>query len=385
MGKKIIVGIDISDLKLSATGQKTVLAEIYLQLKKYEESETLRNKHLSNFELIYFASPFPIIKSRFKIALLFHHFLFHVWKQILLPLKAYSKNCDIVFCNDYFVPYFHLGFKSVQFFYDAFFFENPEHYNKFWFVLHKHLAMPAARKSKFILTITNHSLHKINLLAGIPLEKLICIYLAPKSLDQVGASENDPLLSQFIHTNYILHVGVMEKRKNVLKLIEAFYLLIKQGGIYADFKLVLGGTGTGRAESDDTNNILLLIQQLNLQEKVILTGFLTDQQLKTAYEKAYMYVFPSLNEGFGIPVLEAFKANIPVIVANNSCLPEVGGEAVMSFSPYDANELLDKMKLLIDNPALRLEFIKKGQTRLAYFSWEKATNELLAVFERAAQ
>ena len=270
-------------------------------------------------------------------------------------------------------------------FYDAFFFENPEHYNKFWFVLHKYLAMPAARKSKFILTITNHSLHKINLLAGIPLEKLICIYLAPKSLDQVGANENDTLLSQFIHTNYILHVGVMEKRKNVLKLIEAFYLLIKQGGIYADFKLVLGGTGTGRAESDDTNNILLLIQQLNLQDKVILTGFLTDQQLKTAYEKAYMYVFPSLNEGFGIPVLEAFKANIPVIVANNSCLPEVGGEAVMSFSPYDANELLDKMKLLIDNPALRLEFIKKGQTRLAYFSWEKATNELLAVFERAAQ
>ncbi len=385
MGKKIIVGIDITDLKLSATGQKTVLAEIYLQLKKYQEDVFLREKYLGDFKLLYFSSPFPIIKSRSKIALLTQHFFYHMWKQIILPLKAFFNNCNIIFCNDYYVPYFHLGFKSVQFFYDAFFFENPEHYNKYWFILHKYLAMPAARKSRFILTITNYSLQKIHFYTGIPMEKLVCIYLAPKSLDQVGANINDPLLSSFIHTNYILHVGVMEKRKNVLMLINAFDTLIQKGEKYNNFKLVLGGIGTGRLESDDTINILALIKKLGLENKIILTGFLTDAQLKTAYENAYMYVFPSLNEGFGIPVLEAFKANIPVLVSNNSCLPEVGGEAVLTFNPLDAIEMAEKIQLVIDNPDLRNDLIKKGKERLAFFSWEKAALELLSVFKKTAQ
>ena len=99
MKNKIIVGIDISDLKVAATGQKTFLTELHTHFLSLDAQ---------NFTFVYFSSPFPVIKSRSKIALLLQHLMFQCWKQILLPILAFFNRCDIVFCSDYFVPYFHL-------------------------------------------------------------------------------------------------------------------------------------------------------------------------------------------------------------------------------------------------------------------------------------
>ena len=106
MKNKIIVGIDISDLKVAATGQKTFLSELYAQFKSLdvENAGDLINTNSNKFKFIYFTSPFPIIKSRSKFALLLQHIMFQVWKQILLPILAWLHRCDIVFCTDYFVP-----------------------------------------------------------------------------------------------------------------------------------------------------------------------------------------------------------------------------------------------------------------------------------------
>ena len=385
MKNKIIVGIDISDLKVAATGQKTFLSELYAQFKSLdvENVDDLINTNSNKF--IYFTSPFPIIKSRSKFALLLQHIMFQVWKQILLPILAWLHRCDIVFCTDYFVPYFHLGFKTVQVFHDAFFFQNPEHYNKHWFVLHKYLAMPAAKKSSIIITPSDYALQTVHKYAGISVDKLVRIYEAPKNLDSIEANNNDPMLSSFIHTKYIFHVGVLEKRKNLLNLIKAYNILIKNGSEYGHINLVLSGKGTGRAESDVSNDIIALINELGLNNHVILTGYLTDVQLKTTYQNAFMYIFPSINEGFGIPVLEAFKARIPVLVANNSCLPEIGGDAVIQFDPFNVNDIAEKIQRVIDNKDIRNNLIAKGDIRLKYFSWKQATQELLKVFDRAIQ
>lgn len=387
MKNKIIVGIDISDLKVAATGQKTFLSELYAQFKSLdvENAGDLINTNSNKFKFIYFTSPFPIIKSRSKFSLLLQHIMFQVWKQILLPILAWLHKCDIVFCTDYFVPYFHLGFKTVQVFHDAFFFQNPEHYNKHWFVLHKYLAMPAAKKSSIIITPSDYALQTVNKYAGISVDKLVRIYEAPKNLDSIEVNNNDPVLSSFIHTKYIFHVGVLEKRKNLLRLIKAYNILIKNRSEYGHINLVLAGKGTGRAESDASNDIIALINELGLNNHVILTGYLTDVQLKTTYQNAFMYVFPSINEGFGIPVLEAFKARIPVLVANNSCLPEIGGDAVIQFDPFNVNDIAEKIQRVIDNGDVRNNLIAKGDIRLKYFSWKQATHELLKVFERAIQ
>jgi glycosyltransferase involved in cell wall biosynthesis len=376
MKNKIIVGVDISDLKVAATGQKTFL---------YELSNAFLALDDEKFTFLYFSSPFPAIKSRSKIALLLQHLMFQVWKQLLLPILAWFKRCDIVFCTDYFVPYFHLNFKTVQVFHDAFFFQNSEHYNKHWFVLHKYLAMPAAKKSSFIITPSDYALQTVHQYAGISINQLVRIYEAPKNLDSIEVDNNDPVLSSFIHTKYIFHVGVLEKRKNLLNLVKAYHILINNGSDYGQINLVLAGKGTGRAESDVSSELIALINELQLNNRIILTGYLTDKQLKTTYQNALMYVFPSLNEGFGIPVLEAFKARIPVLVANNSCLPEIGGDAVLQFDPFNIKDIAEKMQRVIDNADIRNDLITKGDIRLKDFSWEKAAQEVLKVFARAIQ
>jgi glycosyltransferase involved in cell wall biosynthesis len=245
--------------------------------------------------------------------------------------------------------------------------------------------MPAAKKSSIIVTPSDFALQTVHKYAGISIDKLVRIYEAPKNLDAIEANNNDPLLAGFIHKKYIFHVGVFEKRKNLLNLVNAYHSLIKNSSEYVQIKLVLAGKGTGRAESDVSSELVALIKELGLNNQVILTGYLSDVQLKTTYQNAFMYVFPSLNEGFGIPVLEAFKARIPVLVANNSCLPEIGADAVMQFDPFNVKDIAEKMQLVIDNVDIRNDLIAKGDIRLKYFSWKQAAQEFLKVFERAIQ
>ena len=125
-----------------------------------------------------------------------------------------------------------------------------------------------------------------------------------------------------------------------------------------------------------------LISDLQLQNDVILTGYLTEGALKLVYQNAFAYVFPSYNEGFGIPTLEAFQFDVPVLVANNSCLPEVGGDAVLTFDPYNQNDLIDSMELICTQPILRATLIEKGRERLKMFTWKNTANELVEVFKK---
>jgi glycosyltransferase involved in cell wall biosynthesis len=92
-----------------------------------------------------------------------------------------------------------------------------------------------------------------------------------------------------------------------------------------------------------------------------------------------------VNEGFGIPVLEAFHWEVPVLVANNTCLPEVGGDAVRSFDPYDPEALASLMHQVLHDTSMQEEMIQKGKQRLQDFSWEKAANQLVALFKKTVQ
>ena len=370
---KIVVGIDIRDLRIAKTGQKTVLEELCRQLQNLSDQR---------FSFAFFDSSLPVYTGKNKTILLFEHIRYQFWKQVVLPVKAWQKGCDILFCVDYFVPYIHLGFKTVEIFHDAFFFEYPNHYNKIWLKIFHHIAMPAAKKCSYIITVSDYARKRIQNHTQFPEEKLVTIYNGPKSLkkhkellplpEYIGIKDNQ---------KYILHVGVFEKRKNLPSLIKALKIL-KDGG-YNDLKLILVGKGNGKMLSDDTEELMQSIQKNKLEKNVYLTGYLSDEELVPLYQHAYMYVFPSINEGFGIPILEAFTFKLPVLVANNSSLPEVGGEAVLSFDPFDEKDIAEKIKKVLENDILRTELIYKGQERLKHFSWKKTAHQLLEVFEKA--
>jgi glycosyltransferase involved in cell wall biosynthesis len=116
---------------------------------------------------------------------------------------------------------------------------------------------------------------------------------------------------------------------------------------------------------------------------VVLTGYLNDDEVQAIYQKAKLYVFPSINEGFGIPVLEAFKYKVPVVIANNTCLPEVAGLGAKSFNPFEVNDIAQAITLLLNDEALRQSYIEKGNAQLQNFSWEKTAESLMQLFKKA--
>lgn len=371
--KPLIIGIDIRDLRVAKTGTKTYLEELCKAFKQLEHTDC-------RFVLLdTAASPYS---GESKIGKYTEHFRYQLWKQVTLPLKAWRNQCNILFCTDNFVPLIRLGYQTVPVFHDAFFFENPEHYGKLWLKLYHLTAIPAAKRAAMIITPTVYAQQQIHKFTGIPLEKLKVISEGPKTME---LTPSDNVLSRFNlrSSHYILHVGNMFKRKNIPALIHAFKLL-KDTSPNAG-KLVLAGPSAANKDSNDHQLIEEAIQTTGLQHEVILTGYLTDEELAGIYANAMMYVFPSVNEGFGIPVLEAFRYKIPVLVADNTCLPEVGGNAVLTFNPFDIRDISAKMTLVLNDEQLRKELILKGQERLKNFSWIKAATQLTALFKATSK
>ncbi|WP_295234357.1 glycosyltransferase family 1 protein [Sediminibacterium sp.] len=328
----------------------------------------------------FFDTSLPIYTGRNKFMLMLEHIRQQLWKQIMLPYKAWSKQCDIVYCNDYFAPYFHFGYKTVQVFHDAFFYEYPQYCNPIWLQLFKRIAVPAARRSAYIITPTEYAKQRVHHFTKIPLDKIVAIHQGPKTIQSATTPNLPEWLPTHQNTPYLLHVGVFEKRKNIPTLLQAFKQLKEAGYPH---RLVLVGKGNGKMNSDDTQHILATIESLDLADQVVMPGYIPDEQLGQVYQHASLYVFPSINEGFGIPILEAFQYDVPILVANNTCLPEVGGDAVIQFNPYEATDLFKKISLVLNDPALQATMKEKGRARLHAFNWEKTATQLLAVFEQA--
>ncbi|MBI2283787.1 MAG: glycosyltransferase family 4 protein [Bacteroidetes bacterium] len=367
MPNEIRVAIDIRDLRISKTGAKTYLEEIVKELSKGKEG----------FRFFFINPWIPPFKSKNKLFKVIEHIRFFTWKQISLPLICALKKCDILFCTDYFVPWCKFNCKTAVVFHDAFFWEYPEQYNPLWLQMLNRIGVAAAKKADAIITVTEYSKKQITRFTDIPATKIFPIHLAPKTLEPLRSTTGT---AKQPARKYILHVGVMEKRKNLLTLIRAFDLLLKEG--YAEYDLVLVGSSIDKELIDDSKNILKLIQESQLQDRVILPGFVTPDELAAYYQNAVVYAFVSTNEGFGIPLLEAFQNHLPALIANNSCLPEVGRDAVIQCDPFDAFDIKEKLKLIIDNPDLQQEMIKKGKNRLCLFSWKITAEKILSVFQQ---
>jgi len=369
MKKKLTIGIDIRDLRLAKTGTKTYLEEFCKAFRELKDDD---------YHFCFLDTSLPVYTGQSKIGKYLEHFNYQFWKQVSLPVKAYLNNCDVLFCTDNFVPLIRLGYQTVPVFHDAFFFENPEHYGKLWLKLYHLTAIPAAKKAAFIVTPTSYAQQQIHKYTGIALDKLKVIHEGPKTMAPViqGKMTSKYNLQSL---NYILHVGSMFKRKNIPALIYAFKQL--KDNTKNSVKLVLAGPSSASNGSNDFDAVLEAIKSTGLDEDVVITGYLTDKELADIYANALMYVFPSVNEGFGIPILEAFQYQLPVLVANNTALPEVGGDAVLTFNPFDTHDIFIKMKMVMENENLRKDLITKGQRRLKDFSWANSSLQLLALIK----
>ncbi|MES1262314.1 MAG: glycosyltransferase family 1 protein, partial [Acidobacteriota bacterium] len=172
----------------------------------------------------------------------------------------------------------------------------------------------------------------------------------------------------------VLCVGAIQRRKNQAGLVRAFRALPD------DWTLVLAGShGYGAEET------LREIEASPCAARIRVTGYLTEPEIAAWYGKASIFAFPSFDEGFGMPVLEAMAAGVPVITGNRSALPEVAGEAALLVDPNDPNELADALRLLVTDEARREELTVLGRERAAQFQWADAVGQTLAVYRELLQ
>ena len=170
-------------------------------------------------------------------------------------------------------------------------------------------------------------------------------------------------------TRYLLYVGAIQPRKNLITLVEAFEKIKEKNN---NLKLVLVGKSAWMADK-----ILKRIENSKFKEDIILTGQIEFDNLGKIYQGASAFVFPSLYEGFGIPIVEAFASNVPVVCAKNSSLPEVGGDAVLYFEDNNTEDLAGKIEKILGDEELKKDLIARGLKQLQKFCWEKCARETL--------
>lgn len=171
-------------------------------------------------------------------------------------------------------------------------------------------------------------------------------------------------------TSYILYVGALQPRKNLIRLIQAFEQVKKTT---PDMKLVLTGE-----EAWLSQEIIAAWEMSPVRDDIVLPGRVSFETLRVLYQGARVFVFPSLYEGFGLPLLEAFASGVPVLTADNSSLTEVAGDGALYCQAESVGDIAEKLELLWKDEALRTDLVQKGNKRLEQFSWDKCARETLS-------
>lgn len=217
----------------------------------------------------------------------------------------------------------------------------------------------AAQRSDLIVAVSDFTAGQVENLLGIPRSRIRVVHHGV-----ARAPAQSPLSSRTI-----LFVGAIQKRKNVLRLLEAFEQT-KPG-----WKLVLAGSaGYGAAE------ICEAIHRSPRRQDIQLPGYVTPDALEELYRTASIFAFPSLDEGFGMPVLDAMAHGVPVLTSNTSAVAEIAAEAALLVDPRDAGAIATGLTQLMEDKELRLDLQKRGFAHSAQFSWEKSIEETWSVY-----
>jgi glycosyltransferase involved in cell wall biosynthesis len=358
MPAKIKIALDCRDINIATTGTHTYLSELIAAF----------NKQHNNQVSFVFIKPFiAVMPGNNAFAKLTRHFQFFFYKQITLPVLTFINGASVLICTDYVVPVFTPGFKTIVVFHDAFFWEYPLHYSAGWLRMFKAVAVAGAKKSVAVIAPSEYAKKQIALHTGINAAHIKVVYEAPKTFAQINppsAQESAP---------YFLHVGTLAKHKNLPLLIEAFAKLDKH------LKLVLVGGAPSSVHNNDLPNIMAAIKKHNLQNQVILTGYLSNTEVANWYVNALGYVFPSYNEGFGLPILEAMQYKMPIIAANNTCLPEIAQGGALYFDPTNIDQLAVQMQAIVTNTPAIMATLDAQPAVLQQFSWDKAAASFVAI------
>lgn len=302
-----------------------------------------------------------------------------VREQFKLPGVLLSLKADLVHFPHFNVPIFYHG-RFVVTIHDLI----HQHFNmqratthgkliyKFKQVGYKKVLQNAIENSTKILVPSNFVKNQLIDDWYVDREKII---VTPEAVDEKILQlvvKKSPPNYQLPATNYLFYVGNAHPHKNVEGLIKAF-LELKQSS--RDLKLVLAG---------HDHYFWQRIKKQYQHKDIIYKGYVSDEELVALYKNAKVFMMPSFEEGFGIPLLEAMACSCPVVSSNAGSLPEVGGDAALYFNPKDLGDMVEKIDRVLKSESLRKELVEKGLKRFQNFSWKKLAEQTLEVYKKCA-
>jgi glycosyltransferase involved in cell wall biosynthesis len=296
-----------------------------------------------------------------------------------LAWKTLKDSLDILHVQ-YIAPPFHRG-KLVATIHDLGFLYYPEFFSKFEVFRSKILIRSTAKRSDKIITGSDFSKNDIVQSYGINPSKIEVVPLgvSPAFKPETNITKVQEISEKYrIQRPYILCVGRLNPRKNLMTLVEAFVMLKREKSI--PHKLIIAGK-----EDYDTQNIIQSIKTSKCSKDILFIGFVADQDLPFIYKGADVFLYPSLFEGVGLPVLEAMSCGVPVIVSNSSSLIEIAGDAGVLVNPLDPREIGNAIFRVISNQDLRKEYVLRGFSRVKKYSWLSTAQQTLTVYKSIIQ
>ena len=296
-------------------------------------------------------------------------------KEVLLG------NVNVLHSNTFCVPRFRLGRKRlVVTIYDASVVTHPQFHVKENIDHCLRGIRAAIERADAIITISEHARRELVERLNVPADRIAVTPLAPPpELRRVS----DPALLGRVRERYklpqrfVLFLGMVEPRKNLMRLVEA-YAGLSPGARHETELVVAGPAGwLNRA-------LFERIEELGIASSVRFIGYVDDGDLAAVYSLATVFAYPSLYEGFGIPVLEAMTCGTPVLTSDVAALPEVVSDSALLVPPTDTDAISKALLRLLESETLRTDLAARGMSRAALFSWDRCARETLAVYESVA-
>ena len=315
-----------------------------------------------------------------------------LWEQIAWPWQARQRRLDLLHSMAFVTPLLSRR-PAIVTIYDLSFIHFPDRFPRLQRQYLTAMSRRACHHARRIITISESGRQDVHRFFGVPLERIAVVYpgvdsvYKPLPAGDVAAFRREKGLPD----RFLLHVGTLQPRKNIPVLLEAFARVVKS----ADAER-WGGHSTRSVERDGGLHLLLVggkgwlfdeifrrVEELGIQKRVHFTGYVPDSELPLWYNAAAAFVFPSVYEGFGMPVVEAMACGTPVIASNASSIPEAAGMAARLFVPQDVEGLAAAITAVIQSPPLQQKMRQQGRRQAASFSWERAGMETAVVYREA--
>lgn len=293
-----------------------------------------------------------------------------LWTQFALPFKV-SKN-DIVYHPFQYLSLFSRA-KQIITIHDFIPLYYPE-IAKHQYYYYKFIMPILLKKAYKVICISENTRNDVLKFYNIDSDKLVKIYNGyDRELFNVNNIREDILEKYNITNPYFVAVGAGYSHKNLETALNAFSKIVNE--FESEFVIV------GK-DSDYILKLKELVKKLGIEKKVKFLGYVPDEDLPTLYNKAKAFVYPTLYEGFGLPILEAMACETVVLTANNSSLPEVYGEAALDFDAKDEKEIVNNMKLVLTDSKLREKLIELSKKQIAKFTWDNTAADVVKIVEK---